>query len=530
MNIDRSKILAAKKKPVDIIAESYNSLGNTPTVVECANFLQSFKSQPLNYISENFNMILTLPLDTTNVAKSMLESYKFDENDLNRCKYIIESHINDDNDYVVDLNSLLSIIENKLSYMESMDYLLEETNFIFTSNEMKEVFTEAYTGISAELDFLTRNVNSDPVVISDYEELVRRIKMDDSGKYFSEYPNILRSNTEFIKAHRQEPVTQVANLITDLPVIMANKMTSRKYSAKELIAFKNTLIVELQYLTKALGNSDFNKYRLTRMCIQKFNSAISVIDNALKSYKVIEGIVDMQPDIIIEDKPASEIYGAQSKLNLELSNIIFSEKDITFKDIEKITRLENYINTNFEVIEEDVVGKAAKVQSIVRKGTNKISRPGGSKLKRGAVAIKKTTDPFFNMLTKTINDIKKMDKAQRRERIVTGGFANKLKNLLRNAIKAIIAGGIAKAAVPALGYIGPVLTVITLLGTIALDKNYDKKERRKILNELETELTIVTEKIEDARGADDKEKKYQLMRIKQKLEREIERIKRGLDE
>ena len=46
--------------------------------------------------------------------------------------------------------------------------------------------------------------------------------------------------------------------------------------------------------------------------------------------------------------------------------------------------------------------------------------------------------------------------------------------------------------------------------------------------DLETELKITREKIEDAKGENAKEKKYQLMRIEAELEKEIFRIKHGM--
>ena len=45
---------------------------------------------------------------------------------------------------------------------------------------------------------------------------------------------------------------------------------------------------------------------------------------------------------------------------------------------------------------------------------------------------------------------------------------------------------------------------------------------------METELKLVDEKIEDAKSDKKDKEKYQLMRIKAKLEKEIDRIKFGL--
>ena len=46
--------------------------------------------------------------------------------------------------------------------------------------------------------------------------------------------------------------------------------------------------------------------------------------------------------------------------------------------------------------------------------------------------------------------------------------------------------------------------------------------------ELQTELKIVKEKIEDAKGENRKQEKYELMRIESQLEKEILRIQHGL--
>ncbi|MNI98413.1 hypothetical protein D3C77_756020 [compost metagenome] len=65
---------------------------------------------------------------------------------------------------------------------------------------------------------------------------------------------------------------------------------------------------------------------------------------------------------------------------------------------------------------------------------------------------------------------------------------------------------------------------LAFLTSVATDAKLDNDARKRILNELENELQLVNEKIEDARGAGDKQKKYQLMRIKQRLEGDLRRI------
>ena len=67
--------------------------------------------------------------------------------------------------------------------------------------------------------------------------------------------------------------------------------------------------------------------------------------------------------------------------------------------------------------------------------------------------------------------------------------------------------------------------LILLITRMALRKGATNRERKKILNELENEIEIVDEKINDSRGNDDREAKYQLMRTKQNLETAVKKIK-----
>ena len=67
--------------------------------------------------------------------------------------------------------------------------------------------------------------------------------------------------------------------------------------------------------------------------------------------------------------------------------------------------------------------------------------------------------------------------------------------------------------------------LILLITRMALRKGATKRERKRILTELENEIEIVEEKINDARGTEDREAKYALMRTKQNLETAVKKIK-----
>ena len=84
---------------------------------------------------------------------------------------------------------------------------------------------------------------------------------------------------------------------------------------------------------------------------------------------------------------------------------------------------------------------------------------------------------------------------------------------------------IAAASVAVTGVTGLVISCISVLVGLAIDVSIDKKVRYQIIRELESELEIVKEKIDDSRGDDNKQNKYQLMRIKKKLEADLARVK-----
>lgn len=76
---------------------------------------------------------------------------------------------------------------------------------------------------------------------------------------------------------------------------------------------------------------------------------------------------------------------------------------------------------------------------------------------------------------------------------------------------------------------GPVKAVAVLVVKYALKKNTTIAERKKIIMELESEIEMITEKIEDARGDGDREAKYSMMRTKTELNNALNRIKYGLE-
>ena len=86
---------------------------------------------------------------------------------------------------------------------------------------------------------------------------------------------------------------------------------------------------------------------------------------------------------------------------------------------------------------------------------------------------------------------------------------------------------ISKAAGIGLAWaISPTLAAITFAVNFVLYKKKDVKERILLLRTLKREREIVEEKIKDADSLSDRKQKYELMRLKSKLDTDIDKIKK----
>lgn len=189
-----------------------------------------------------------------------------------------------------------------------------------------------------------------------------------------------------------------------------------------------------------------------------------------------------------------------------------------------IGRLTVALEQQYYVTESNTVTK--KARELSRKANEKeasvIRKVGGtvSELKK---AGKEAVTPMEKFVKDTMMKIKKADENERRNVIIQGGSVPKVVRWLKRSIPLVIGGTIGATCSTV-----AVITCIAFLGWIATDKYLDKKERAKILRELEDELQIVNEKIDDSRGDENKQKKYELMRIRNELSRTKDKIRLGL--
>lgn len=186
-----------------------------------------------------------------------------------------------------------------------------------------------------------------------------------------------------------------------------------------------------------------------------------------------------------------------------------------------------------EVFGDDIVTENAG--SVLQKAQRTLAR-GGAKAASGARAVgkavhgfadagKRIVDPMARFIESTYDNIAKADMEERKMAVMSKGLKGKLWKIIK-WIKDVGILGLAAYGSSQLGFtVGTVIAAITLVGYIVRNASLNINARTQVIRDLEEELKITKEKIDDSRGDENKQKKYELMRIESKLEKEISRIK-----
>lgn len=143
-------------------------------------------------------------------------------------------------------------------------------------------------------------------------------------------------------------------------------------------------------------------------------------------------------------------------------------------------------------------------------------KAGGKKIVK---AIKELPSAFRSLVDNTYGRLKKMDSAERKKAILENGMYRKISRLIRGGLRV----GTALA-------LGPVLGSIFMISSLVHSIKKNSRLRTDIIYDMEQELAITKEKIRDADATGDKEAKYQLMRIKDQLERDIRKVHYDLND
>ena len=164
------------------------------------------------------------------------------------------------------------------------------------------------------------------------------------------------------------------------------------------------------------------------------------------------------------------------------------------------------------------VSVARKIQTSAMDGNiqrNKKIAEGQQKfqeVKNATKAVMDTPEKITGAVKKQIEEWDDADDERRKEYIAKPGFR---KTYFR-ALKLAIMHGLAFQ-------ISPIINIIIAIGT-KLGGEKNKRMRQELIQDLETEISVLNEKINDASQEGNREAKYKLMRMRDKLVQEKTRV------
>lgn len=553
LNIDVNKVLRSKAPVKDdnmiSVAESFKNAENIQTPANIINFMTSFKNSSKENILENLSSLCDINSDITfSYFSNVLEVAELPDSILNQYKSYINTLLEsvDDTDHIDRLNQTIAKIDSVIETNNDIELIRDEMLMKLNVDRIKRscVF-ESY--LEDDLEVLIYNINTSPETISEYEKIIRKIKMSKTSEYFSSFPMLLVKNTELIRNLRIRVVGDVLELLTSMPLVISKKFTEQKVSPTIIKSYVKILDKQIALLYSDLKQNEPAKYQIYSIYVKNLidskrqlcnkytltnvKESITSLDNDGVD-TVDEHIAEMQPDIISYNECVLEDIIAE--MEDSLTKIIFDPgEEINEPELENFTRLCKTLEATSNA-QKGAIRAGHKIGAATQKTVNK-AKASATDAKRVTLPIKKAIEPVYNAINNTVNKLKEMDKKERTERIITGGFKLKLMNYIKKGIGLIALGGVSMAAAKAVGgaFFGPIVGIIIsaigILSAVAIDRNIDKKHRQNILIDLKNELKMVEEKIEDAKSDNERSKKYELMRIQQKLKKDIERIEYHLE-
>lgn len=150
-------------------------------------------------------------------------------------------------------------------------------------------------------------------------------------------------------------------------------------------------------------------------------------------------------------------------------------------------------------------------------GDSAVMNDKGKKIYRAYKNYKEAEEKVDSQITKALNGIKGVLIGDVRSEVIEGKKFSAI-GLLKQLLGTV-----------AIFSTGKIRGVIVLVTKYALKKKTTIAERRAIIMDLETEIEIISEKIDDAKGDNNREAKYAMMRTKKELEHALTRIQYGME-
>ena len=212
-------------------------------------------------------------------------------------------------------------------------------------------------------------------------------------------------------------------------------------------------------------------------------------------------------DLTEEEKKKKEAKDRQTE---KYANMEFDDEEFNklTTEAEEYTKVEKPQKKNvFQRIQNKALDANVQFKKKVAEAKRKAVDARNAKK-----AVAKVPTNIVDSIKKRMDEWDEMDDNRRKEYIIKPGFRKKYFKALKLCI--LHYGAFA---------INPVLNVVLLI-CHNFSNTKDVRIRNELTRELKAEIKVTEEKIEDAKANGDNKQKYQLMRIKEKLEAELVRV------
>lgn len=512
------------------IQNSFNELRKNYTSANTIKYVDFLREQPLQSIFENARLLYSEPFRAV-VYLNEVYSHVDMSHELIKEQYsAIETYMKKavENSYDNDIHlehlkeCLETLIEKSNQFNADDEYL--KTKLLESYNaemfESQFVYENHMPTSEEDLDKLIMSVKHNPSLAGSYESFVDKLKSSKSEIKKHNPVTLLVKNTSMFMGGDGTviPLNIIAAAVV-LPFVIVHYIVERRLNKKYAESYCEVIDGEIKKVEKAKDGAGPDKIKACDDYITSLKSAKVQLEEYIKNETkpVVENIVTMggyDNNIPDSDVKAQELMVKKRFTNLVLDTSMEADTQL----------INNFMKAvhEYDVVQENVLRNTARKVALgaekVSRGIVHAARKAHTDTKHVTAVTARVPQHIDNFVSDVLNKIKKMDTDERKKRIIEGGFRVKLFKFIRNAF-----------LVGTAAMINPALAAIGILASVAIDKKLDYEVRKNIVREMESELEIVNEKINDAGSRGEKEKKYQLMRIKSKLEADIQRIKYNLD-
>lgn len=378
--------------------------------------------------------------------------------------------------YIKESDILNALMAVKDFYEIESAFMNDKTDELIQKMQDTQISMEKKTAIRVAVfrlrDLYSPNGPAKDAFLSAYRDMVVSEKKR----------NALQSITDY-----QPYASYLSEDLYDYTAILL--ATSAKYAEKDPHRFTLTLGEIVMEISKEVPNMKEN-YKIYRLMFKQLLGKILTVGDVTKSqYVHALGIVDSLPyqgviDFYVND--GTEPNGSDEE------------------------------DEETGSVESPVILDAAPGMEAANKSSTTIQQ-GSEKIYNAYKLYKRKADIVDSQLTKMGNAASRLFIGDVKKEVIAGKDFTPM-GLLKKAL-----------GTAALFAFGPIKGIIALVVRTALRKKISRAERKKIIIELQREIEIIEEKIQDARGDNNRRAKYAMMRTKSELVAALERIEYGLE-